>query len=1109
LDSVSLRVCVVTLLVVTGGCAGKGGGGTTDAGGDGNRDAAGEASCADASTVHKANGQACGCNADCQSGFCTDGVCCNTACGDTCHACNLPASLGTCAVVPAGQPPRTPAVCPATDASSCGLDGTCDGRGACRRHQAGTVCRAGSCNGDSVDGIYVCDGSGSCTPGAAVICAPFGCDDKTQQCVSTCAVDSDCVSGRKCVAGSCGKKPRGAVCNANADCASGFCTDHVCCNIACTGACLSCAQVGRMGTCWPIDAGNADPRGICVDQGSGSCGHTGACDGLGSCASYPAETVCVAASCTGDRLNTAGTCDGVGTCRPSGVSNCAPYRCTAGACNDHCTVDADCTTGIACVAGSCGPKQNGQACTRSAECASNFCVDGVCCADACQGACRSCALPSSLGTCMPTPAGGSDPRGFCVDQTAASCGTDGKCDGARACRRYPTGTVCAAESCDHNVYTPASLCSATGTCTAPSSLPCAPFACNGGRCFAACTNDANCLPPNVCNGNSCGPKMIGSFCSASSECASGNCAQGICCVTACAGPCRSCALSGSMGVCTNVPTGAPDPANTCVDQGTLGCGTDGKCSAGACRKYAAGTACKDPSCASTTFTPGSTCDGAGTCVTPGSSSCFPFRCGAAACKSACTADADCAAPALCMGGSCGLKGLAAACATGVECQSGICAQGVCCGTTCTARCKSCAVPGSAGTCAPVPAGGPDPTASCTNAGAASCGTTGFCDGSGACDLYPAGTQCAAPSCPVGNATQTLARTCDGAGTCRPATMQDCTPFACNGAACNSTCHADADCVAPAICDPTTNLCGDKKRLGQLCSGDTDCLAGNFCVDGVCCATSSCPSCQSCRVMNKEGTCNNVPADDPEPHNLCVPQPPCGLNGACDGLGACEVTSPLVSCGTTSCTGSMAKAVGHCDGTAGTCVQVSASCGAYQCGATACLTACTADGDCIAGDTCQGGSCTSLKPNGVTCAGDGDCLNGHCAQGFCCDGPCGGCKSCALTPGTCTVVPAGQDPNASCDDMGVATCGTDGACDGAGACRKYAAGSVCIAASCPATGSIMNLGSTCDGSGACVANSPATLDCAPFLCDGTACWTSCGDAGTNCVAGSSCVSGVCQ
>ena len=161
--------------------------------------------------------------------------------------------------------------------------------------------------------------------------------------------------------GSCGLKPRAAVCTKSTDCASGFCADGVCCNVACQGACSSCNQVGREGTCWPTDSGVADPRNICKNEGAASCGHTGTCDGFGGCALYAAETICTAPSCAGDRLDTAGTCNGKGVCRPPGVQVCAPFKCSSGACNTKCSTDADCQAGHACVAGSCGPKRTARA----------------------------------------------------------------------------------------------------------------------------------------------------------------------------------------------------------------------------------------------------------------------------------------------------------------------------------------------------------------------------------------------------------------------------------------------------------------------------------------------------------------------------------------------------------------------------------------------------------------------------------------------------------------------------------------------------------------------------------------------------------------------------
>src|SRR5262249_6937234 len=153
----------------------------------------------------------------------------------------------------------------------------------------------------------------------------------------------------------------------------------------------------------------------------------------------------------------------------------------------------------------------------------------------------------------------------------------------------------------------------------------------------------------------------------------------------------------------------------------------------------------------------------------------------------CTADADCAPPAVCSNGSCGLKPPGAVCADFSECTTGFCAQGVCCESTCIGTCMSCALSASARTCLPVPDGGPDPGGRCTNTGSASCGTTGFCNGAGGCALYAAGTICAPPTCPTGATDQTLARTCDGAGVCRTAATQSCAPYACNGTTCNATC----------------------------------------------------------------------------------------------------------------------------------------------------------------------------------------------------------------------------------------------------------------------------------------------------------------------------------
>ena len=56
-------------------------------------------------------------------------------------------------------------------------------------------------------------------------------------------------------------------------------------------------------------------------------------------------------------------------------------------------------------------------CTAGAQCASGFCVDGVCCDRACDGSCESCALTGKVGTCSPIKNAADD-----------SCGGDSICD---------------------------------------------------------------------------------------------------------------------------------------------------------------------------------------------------------------------------------------------------------------------------------------------------------------------------------------------------------------------------------------------------------------------------------------------------------------------------------------------------------------------------------------------------------------------------------------------------------------------------------------------------------------------------------------------------------
>src|SRR5262245_15258041 len=256
----------------------------------------------------------------------------------------------------------------------------------------------------------------------------------------------------------------GGACTEPGDCKSGFCFDGVCCRSDCSGLCQSCAIEGSVGTCTNIPVGT-DPRNDCPDEGVASCGRNGFCDGTGTCALYAAGAICRAQSCSGSTVSHAARCDGDGACGTVAIDSCGPYMCNAagGACRADCASNADCVGGAACVNGSCGPKPPGVPCSAASDCESGFCVAGVCCETACSGTCRSCAIAGSEGQCIAVPAG-ADPRNECADEGAASCGRDGTCDGTGACRRYASGTVCAAASCSGATWTPARTCNGSGTC---------------------------------------------------------------------------------------------------------------------------------------------------------------------------------------------------------------------------------------------------------------------------------------------------------------------------------------------------------------------------------------------------------------------------------------------------------------------------------------------------------------------------------------------------------------------------------------------------------------------------------------------------------------------
>lgn len=121
--------------------------------------------CDDAVCVARPRGDACTSGAECATGNCVDGYCCDTACAGQCQSCS--ATPGTCKAV---TTPRTPCSGSGTCAGHCdGINGM-----SCTYPSSQTACAAASCSAGMVTPAASCNGSGACSTPVSTTC-PFGC----------------------------------------------------------------------------------------------------------------------------------------------------------------------------------------------------------------------------------------------------------------------------------------------------------------------------------------------------------------------------------------------------------------------------------------------------------------------------------------------------------------------------------------------------------------------------------------------------------------------------------------------------------------------------------------------------------------------------------------------------------------------------------------------------------------------------------------------------------------------------------------------------------------------------------------------------------------------
>ncbi|MEZ4311893.1 MAG: hypothetical protein R3F14_28010, partial [Polyangiaceae bacterium] len=688
-------------------------------------------------------------------------------------------------------------------------------------------------------------------------------------------------------------------------------------------------------------------------------------------------------------------------------------------------------------ASACALFANGTTCAQDAECASNNCVDGVCCNTACNANCQACTAAKkgsgTDGTCG-SILSGADPDNECP-------GTQ-FCNGSGLCKT-PTGDACTVNAdCLSNACADGVCCNSTctGACQACTAAK------KGSGTDGTCGNialgtdpDDECFGMFSCNGSgACALLANGTACTANGECSTGNCVDGVCCNTACNSLCQSCLGvkkgSGADGTCGSI-AGFTDPDAECP--GALVCNGAGLCELPNGSACAVGTDCVsnncvDGVCCNTTCT--ATCN-ACTAAKKGSGGgpdgvCAPIEAGT-------DPDSECFGTLSCGGASaCALLSNGTSCTTGAECTSGQCVDGVCCNTACNGLCQACTAVikgnGTDGTCGSISAN-LDPQDECTGVLA--------CNGSGTCRL-PLGesclvnTDCISNACVDGVCCNT---TCTGTCQACTATKKGTGPDGVCGPIDVGT-DPDNECFGAITCNGAS-ACGTNPN-GTPCGAGGECASGQ-CVDGVCCNTSCTNLCQACtaakRGQGSDGTCGTIIAGA-DPDNECAGDLVCNGASLCKvDLGdACVVGTDCVSgqcvdgvCCNTSCTGTCnaCTAAKKGSGPDGVCGPIAA--------------ATDPDNECIGLFTCNGASACDLLTTGTTCGANAECASGFCVDGVCCNNACANlCNACTAAlknsgaDGTCGAIAAGTDPQNECAGATL--------CSGGSSCSLLSNGTACTA-----------------------------------------------------------------
>lgn len=510
-------------------------------------------------------------------------------CGNTClDPLADPNNCGSCGNVC----PSAPNALPSCANGSCGL--TCDPN-------------YGDCNNDMMDGCETFLSSVSNCGACNVVC-PVGWSCNAGVCVSpSCATDMDCAPSGFCQSGSCiPKYPVGQACMGNNQCQSGICQFGVCQSNdtdmdGVPNGTDNCPNISN-----PSQADiDADAVGDVCDNcpntsnpGQQDTDNDSIGDACDPCS--PTAEVCNGADddCDGfvDEGLGSTTC-GTGACQTT-IQNCvggSPQTCTPGIpSSEICdNIDNDCDGmidegfgNLTCGVGAC--QNSVPSCVAGVP---QTCTPNSPSVEVCDGFDNDCdgsvdeSNPGGGAACN-TGLLGSCAQGTTVCQSGALVclqnqspsaevcdGWDNDCDGMSdegnpgggsacntgllgACSPGTTACVSGSISCVQNVSSSSEVCDGQDN-----------------DCDGASDEGVTCPAGQSCISGSC-KKQNGVACGVSSECASNFCVDGVCCNAACSGTCQACNIAGSVGTCSNIPSGT-DPGNEC--SGTLNCNGAGAC----------------------------------------------------------------------------------------------------------------------------------------------------------------------------------------------------------------------------------------------------------------------------------------------------------------------------------------------------------------------------------------------------------------------------------------------------------------------------------------------------------------------------------------------------